>query len=141
MTTIFWDTNLFIYLFEANPRFSRRVVEIRKAMLARGDRLCTSSLTVGEILVKPAEAANQLWFDKYRAFFQHPAVTVVSFDLEAALCYAQIRNDRSISRPDAIQLACAARHQTDLFITNDTRLCSKQIQGIKFISSLEGAPI
>ncbi len=26
MSRIFWDTNLFIYLFEQNPRFEGRVV-------------------------------------------------------------------------------------------------------------------
>jgi predicted nucleic acid-binding protein len=141
VTKIFWDTNLFIYLFEQNPDFSPRVVEIRKAMVARGDQLYTSSLTVGEILVKPSEEDDRLLLDKYRSFFQHRAVNVIPFDQEAALLYATIRRDRTIARPDAIQLACAARCETDLFITNDNRLAGKRVPGIKFITSLAGAPL
>jgi predicted nucleic acid-binding protein len=141
MASVFWDTNLFIYLFERNPRFAERVVEIRKNMLARGDRLCTSSLTVGEILVKPAAEGQRALLERYRAFFQHPAITVIPFDLKAAGIYAEIRRDRSISRPDAIQLACAAAAEVDLLITNDERLSGKVAPGVKFVTSLARAPL
>lgn len=141
MTKIFWDTNLFIYLFERNAKFSPRVLEIRKRMLARGDHLCTSSLTVGEILVKPAEEGNKEVLDAYRTFFQSPAITVIPFDWNAATLYAGVRTDRSISRPDAIQLACAASAEVDLFITNDERLSGKLVPGIKFLTNLARAPL
>lgn len=49
--------------------------------------------------------------------------------------------DRSLRAPDAIQLACAAGAGVDLFITNDARLHARQITGIQFIVSLEGAPL
>ena len=55
MSRIFWDTNLFIYLFEEYGELSRRVQRLRSSMLSRGDQLLTSSLTLGEILVKPIE--------------------------------------------------------------------------------------
>jgi len=141
MASVFWDTNLFIYLFERNPQFSARVVEIRKNMLARGDRLVTSSLTVGEILVKPARENNRALVNRYRAFFEHPALTVIPFDLKAASVYAEVRRDRGISRPDAMQLACAAAADVDLFITNDERLAGKLVPGIKFVTSLAQAPL
>lgn len=141
MTTVFWDTNLFIYLFEQNPQFAPRVIEIRKNMLARGDRLVTSSLTVGEILVKPAGEGNRTLANRYRAFFEHPALTVIPFDLKAACRYAEIRKDRGIARPDAIQLACAAAAEVDLFITNDERLSGKLVPGLKFVTSLTRAPL
>ena len=53
--------------------------------------------------------------------------------------YATIRQDRSISPPDAIQLACAAAVGMDLFITNDQRLSRKVVPGIHFITSLDTA--
>ena len=58
MSRVFWDTNLFIYLFEDYGDLSRRVTEIRVRMLTRGDDLLTSALTLGEVLVKPIEAGN-----------------------------------------------------------------------------------
>jgi predicted nucleic acid-binding protein len=65
--------------------------------------------------------------------------TIVPFDENAAPRYADIRADRTIRPPDAIQLACAAAAGVDLFITNDDRLSRKQVSGVKFITSLERA--
>ena len=141
MARIFWDTNLFIYLFEQNPRFEGRVADIRKKMLQRGDQLYTSSLTAGEILVKPWEAGDRKVFQHYRDYFQSSGLTVIPFDLQAAVVYARIREDRTITRPDAIQLACAAIHNVNLFITNDLRLSGKVISGIDFLTSLDAAPL
>ena len=39
MARIFWDTNLFIYLFENNAEWSPRVVEFRQRMRQRRDEL------------------------------------------------------------------------------------------------------
>jgi len=44
MARVFWDTNLFIYLFEHNAEWSTRVIEFRQRMVARGDELLTSYL-------------------------------------------------------------------------------------------------
>ncbi len=55
MSRVFWDTNLFIYLFEDYGPLSKAVVRLRSKMLDRGDQLLTSTLTLGEILVKPIE--------------------------------------------------------------------------------------
>jgi len=110
-------------------------------MLHRNDRLFTSTMTVGEVLVKPVATGNRALAEQYRAFFAAPQVSVATFDLSAAEAYAIIRNDRTIGAADAIQLACAAAAEIDLFITNDSRLNRKNVPGIKFISSLSEAPI
>jgi predicted nucleic acid-binding protein len=136
VTRIFWDTNLFIYLLEGG-RFAPRVREIRKRMAERGDELFTSALTLGELLVKPTEAGEAASRD-HRASLEQ-AATIVPFDTEAAVHYASIRADRTIKPPDAIQLACAAAANIDLFITNDDRLSSKVVKGVKFVTSLDRA--
>jgi predicted nucleic acid-binding protein len=142
MTRIFWDSNLFIYLFERNPHFADRVQALRLRMIERGDLLLTGALTVGEVLVKPREEQNAQLLTRYRNFFANEsAVTVIPLDLKAAEHYAEIRSDRSIAHADAIQLACAATANTDLFITNDARLESKTVRGIKFFASLARAPL
>jgi predicted nucleic acid-binding protein len=66
---------------------------------------------------------------------------VIPFGLAAADVYSHIRQDRSIQPADAIQLACAAFVEVDLFITNDDRLSQKNVPGLKFITSLNRAPI
>ena len=110
-------------------------------MTSRGDQLFTSALTLGEILVKPLAVQRPDLVQRYVALFRHPSITVVPFDLDAASFYARIRQDRSIHRGDAMQLACAAAAGIDLLITNDSRLSQKVIPGINFISSLERAPL
>lgn len=140
MSRIFWDTNLFIYLFEGQGPLSKRVVALRQSMLTRGDQLLTSTLTMGEILVKPIERGDVELSKKYEETLAATSL-MIPFDLKAAKIYASLRADRSLRAPDAIQLACAAGAGVDLFITNDTRLHAKQIVGIQFIVSLERAPL
>lgn len=50
MSRIFWDTNLFIYLFEDKGELTEQVVSLRQRMIVRQDQLLTSALTLGEIL-------------------------------------------------------------------------------------------
>jgi predicted nucleic acid-binding protein len=140
MSRIFWDTNLFIYLFEGQGPLSRRVVALRESMLTRGDQLLTSTLTMGEILVKPIERGDAELSKKYEEALAATSL-MIPFDLKAAKIYASLRGDRSLRAPDAIQLACAAGAGVDLFITNDKRLHAKQIVGIQFIVSLERVPL
>lgn len=140
MSRIFWDTNLFIYLFEGQGPLSRRVVALRESMLTRGDQLLTSTLTMGEILVKPIERGDAELSKKYEEALAATSL-MIPFDMKAAKIYASLRGDRSLRAPDAIQLACAAGAGVDLFITNDTRLHAKQIVGIQFIVSLERVPL
>jgi predicted nucleic acid-binding protein len=136
VTRVFWDTNLFVYLFEGGV-FANRVRTVRGRMLERGDQLVTSALTLGELLVKPAEKGPEAVRDHERILRQ--TAVILPFDVSAAPRYAAIRADRAIRPPDAIQLACAAAAGVDLFITNDDRLSRKHVPGIKFITSLERA--
>jgi predicted nucleic acid-binding protein len=140
MSRIFWDTNLFIYLLEDYGKLSKAVVELRRNMLVRGDQLLTSALTLGEILVKPVEEANDDLCRKYEEAVTRAAL-LLPFDLNAARRYASIRRDRSLRAPDAVQLACAAGAGVDLFVTNDRRLHRKRVDGIQFIVALDEVPV
>lgn len=139
--TVFWDTNLFIYLLEDSPKFGDAVASLRKSMLRKGARLVTSTMTLGELLVKPVSTGDRSLAERYRTFFRGPYMTVRPFDLDAAEAYSHIRQDRTIQPADAIQLACASSARVDLFITNDDRLSQKNIPGIHFITSLARAPL
>jgi predicted nucleic acid-binding protein len=140
MSRIFWDTNLFIYLWEDFGKLSSQVLTLRNRMLTRGDELLTSAITLGEILVKPIQKKDAKAVAYYQKLIATTAV-VIPFEEKAALAYARLRADRSLRPPDTIQLACAATAGTDVFITNDVRLHSKQIPGIQFIVPLDRVPI
>jgi hypothetical protein len=66
---MFWDPNLFIYLFENNAKWSPRFVEFRQRMRQRRDELLTSCLSVGEVLAKPKESGNAVLEKVYLNFF------------------------------------------------------------------------
>ena len=133
MTRIFWDTSLFLYLFEGREDVKR----LRERMIARDDRLFTSSLTIAEVLVKPTAAGGDV-ASRYEAAMTR-AATIVPFDLAAARRHAALRADRSLEPHDLIQLACASATGIDMFITNDDRLSGKVVPGVKFISSVSRA--
>lgn len=139
MSRVFWDTNLFIYLAEDTGVLGERVARLRVRMLDRGDELLTSTLTLGEVLVKPTAAGDELLRRRYEATLSEH-VNLIPFNEAAARAYASIRaRERSIRPPDAMQLACASQARVDLFITNDDRLSAKVIPGIQFVTSLERA--
>jgi predicted nucleic acid-binding protein len=140
MSRIFWDTNLFIYLLEPKEAFSVLTKELRTKMLRRGDQLLTSTITLGEILVKPRQAGDMERCRKYERAIS-AAATLIPFDVQAARHYASIKTSRSVQAPDAVQLSCAASVGVDLFITNDDRLQNKQVPGIQFIVPLDRVPI
>ena len=139
MSRIFLDTNLFIYFYEDCGEPTRRTQELFARMNERKDDIYTSSLTLGELLVKPLEKGNERLARLYESQLGPPAITIIPFDRACAGSFARIRRDRSIKAPDAIQLACAAQAGCDLFLTNDDRLSRKIIPGIQFIASVERA--
>ena len=140
MARVFWDTNLFIYLFEKNAEWSPRVIELRRRMLARGDELLTSYLTVGEVITKPKQLNNAMLEKSYLNFFSGGSVELVAFSMDAAQRYGDIRSRERIRPADAIQLACASAARTDLFVTNDNRLSGLVVAGVTFVTGIERVP-
>jgi predicted nucleic acid-binding protein len=140
MSRIFWDTNLFIYLWEDYGARSQVVQELRAKMLRRGDQLLTSTLTLGEILVKPTVGGDDELCKTYEDAISRVAL-LIPLDASVARIYAAIRCDRTLKAPDVIQLASAASANTDLFVTNDARLQGKHVPGIQFIVPLDRVPI
>jgi uncharacterized protein len=137
MSRIYWDSMLFIYWLEDNPRFANRVAEIHARMQERNDELITSAFTLGEVFAGAyrrgaAQAAAEL-----RSVLMDLLSEVLPFTAESAEWYARIRGNRGITPLDAIHLACAAQAGTDLFLTNDSRLLGKIIPGIHFIAGLD----
>ena len=136
MSLVFWDSMLFVYLVEENPRFIDRVIKLRHRMKERTDRLCTSAMTRGEVLSLPYACGDAELAMRYQTILSQPAIEIIPFTEETSEHFARIRADRTIRQPDAIQLACAAQARVDLFLTNDRRLARKTIPGIQFIADL-----
>jgi predicted nucleic acid-binding protein len=136
VSRVFLDTNLWIYIVEDAGDLSRHARDLVLRAAERRDTLLTSTMTVGEVLTKPRELKLHALAGRYRSLLASPGVIVLPFDIDCAELYADLRADRTIKSPDAIQLACAAKARCDLFITNDERLSRKIVPGIQFISSM-----
>jgi predicted nucleic acid-binding protein len=140
MSRIFWDTNLFIYLFDKHSEFFEPTAALRRRMTERKDDLMTSAMTLGEIQVGPRRSKDLARAGKYRDAI-HQSCKVLPFDAAAADIYAQLRENPAIKPPDAIQLSCAAAAGVELFITNDVGLHRLAVPGIHFVTSLMRVPI
>jgi uncharacterized protein len=139
VSLVYWDTMLFIYWLEAHPQHGKKVEQIHERMSQRGDQLCTSMFTVGEILTGAYKTGRTKEAGQIRAFLDSPVVRLLPFTMEAADRYAKIRAQHNISPADAIHLACASIAQVDVYLTNDQRLKKLMIQGIQFIAGLDGS--
>ncbi len=140
MSKIFFDTNIFIYMFEGIEPTRSQTLTIRKRMLDRGDRIVTSAMTLGEVLVRPTKLGQTSLIEQYDHAIRSTA-QVVSFDPSVAWRYASLRATHKLRSADAIQLACAAHYGVDLFITNDAHLHKLDVPGIGFIAPLEKVPL
>jgi predicted nucleic acid-binding protein len=88
---IFWDTNLFVYLWEASVR-TRQVEALINWQHRHEAKLVTSTLTIGELLVHPLRQDREDLADRYLAGFSQ--LHVVPFD-ESAGYACPIRATRS----------------------------------------------
>jgi len=140
MNRIFFDTNVFIYMFEGLEPQRSRMLEIRRRMLERGDQIVTSAMTLGEVLVKPTKLGQASLIEQYDRAIRSTS-EIVSFDAQVAWRFASLRATHTLRSADAIQLACAAHFGVDLFITNDLQLQKLDVPGIGFIAPLDHVPL
>ncbi len=140
MSKIFFDTNVFVYLFEDYEPFSSMVDAVWRRMVQRGDKLVTSAMTLGEVLVRPTKLGQASLVEQYDRAIRTTA-QVISFDPAVAWRYASLRATHTLRNADAIQLACASHFGVDLFITNDKELHKLNVPGIGFIAPLEKVPL
>jgi predicted nucleic acid-binding protein len=133
---IYWDTMLFVYLFDNHPKYANRVAEIYARMQERTDILCASVLVFAEVLAGPTITKDIDAQASITAFFHSPEVSILPFAMEAAPVFARLRA-AGVRSADAMHIAAAATAKVDLFITNDKRLTKLSLPGLPFIASLE----
>lgn len=137
MSRVYWDSMLFIYWLEDHPTHAPRVKQIFEWMEERGDTLCTSTFSVGEVLAGPYRRNAEALAADIRRFFRSPAIELLPFTIDAAERFARIRAQHQVSPADAIHLACASSGGVNLFLTNDRRLLKVRIEDIDFIAGMD----
>ena len=97
MSRIFLDSNLFIYQLEdIGPRGDRANI-IFERLSSRKDTVLTSTLTLGEVLVKPIRTGNRVLEKRYRDLLREPEVSILAFDRAAGEIFARLRVRAAIS--------------------------------------------
>lgn len=137
MTRIFWDSMLFIYLFQKDPMYWERVASLRRQSVERGDEICTSHLALGEILAGAYRDKNETVAQTIREGMVMANIRLLPFDQQSVDLFARIRAEHRSTAADSIHLACAASVGVDLFITGDKKLLKLRIPGIKFIVGID----
>lgn len=138
MTRVYWDSMLFIYMLEANPAFGPKVRKILHQTANRGDAVCTSIFSIGEVLTGPRRRGSESGVRAIQNYFLSGAVEVLPFTEAIADRYSVIRAGHRVSQADAIHLASAAEAAVDIFFTNDNDLRKLSVAGIKFFADLDG---
>lgn len=139
MSLVYWDSMLFAYLLEKSPTFFPVTKAVHEAIRRRGDTICTSIFTVGEVLVGPRKMGSHSGAELVSQFFATGSIRLLPFDLETANQFSFVRAWTGVPPADAIHLASAAQAQVDVFLTNDGQLLSCKIPGIGRFAGLDPA--
>jgi predicted nucleic acid-binding protein len=138
MSRIYWDTMLFAYILEGNLEFGLPTRRAYQAFTSRGDTICTSVFTLGEVLVKPQMAGNRAVYSSIRDFMRGGEIELLPFTAETAEQYSSVRAQTRLKAADAIHAASAILAKVEIFVTNDADLRKQRIPGIRFIVGLDG---
>lgn len=127
------DTMLFVYHFEANPRFGAAAERLLAAAESGSCRLVVSVLALLEALVVPKRQGDETLCRRYRDLFAaFPNLAVVSIDPQLAEVAAELRAAHGLRTPDALHLATALHAGAAAFVTEDRRL--RAVSGISVLS-------
>lgn len=137
MSRFYWDSMLFMYALERHPAYSPVVQTVLREMHRRGDTLCTSVFTLGEVLTGPRKLGSVSGSDRVRAYFASGALEVLPFTLETSEQFASIRAWTAVKSADAVHLATASLASVDVFLTNDKVLLSLKVPGIRLFAGLD----
>lgn len=117
------DSSVFIYHFEAHPRYKALCGEAFDLMEAGAIQAVTSTVTLIEVLVQPLVKGERDLYLRYEQYLRFgPSLTLRSLEPDVALQAAQLRARYQVRTADAIQLAAALEFGARLFLTNDDRL-------------------
>jgi predicted nucleic acid-binding protein len=117
------DTSIFIYHFEAHPRYLPLTQELLTGVQAGQWAAITSTVTVMELTVRPWQLERPAVAREYEALLVHfPHLTLAHVTRDVARRAAQLRARYRLRPADALQVATALIHGATAWVTNDRQL-------------------
>lgn len=114
------DTNVFIYEFEANPRYLVLTNAVFQWLENPEHRAVTSMVTLTKILVGPFRAGDESRARTLRGFLlNYPRLEWIPPDIGSATTAARLRVRHGLHTVDAIQVATAVHSLATCLIGND----------------------
>jgi predicted nucleic acid-binding protein len=105
-----------------HPRYNPLVSDVFRRGGTGDLQLVTSTITLGEVLVRPYRHANRVLQEEYRDVLLHGGVEMRAIDWPATDKAAALRAEHGINLIDAIQIAVSLGAGCEAFLTNDTML-------------------
>ena len=116
------DTNVVIYLIEANPVWTPKVTTRLNTLLAAGDQMAVCDAARLECLVKPLATGSALDEASYRTFFADPLIRMLPVTPATWERAARLSASYRLKAMDSVHLATAIEHGCGPFLTNDANL-------------------
>ena len=115
-----FDTSIFIYHLETNPKYLSLTDCIFSWLDSSGSTATTSVVTMTELLVKPYRDLGERAADNfYMLLSTYPNLEWVPASLEIAAVAARIRAGSGFRVADALQVASALNAGATAIVTND----------------------
>lgn len=126
---------IFIYLFEDDPRYKKKIQSIFYQIENGQIQAITSIISPLEILSTPKLSKENDKTNILANFFQEaPNLKVFPVDWEIMLTASELRrNNLSLKTPDSLQLSTAIIKNAGSFLTNDLKLSKISNLPIKII--------
>lgn len=114
------DTSIFIYHFEANPKYLAYTSEILEGIQNGLWHGVTSVITLMEINVPPLRLGHHVAAQNYEALLANfPNLQLIDMNRDIARKAAQLRAEFNLRPADAIHIATSMTNKATAWISND----------------------
>ncbi|MCX6044050.1 MAG: PIN domain-containing protein [Chloroflexi bacterium] len=118
--TVGLDTSIFIYHFEAHPKYLPLTTTILNSIESGKQHGVTSIITLMELTVQPWKLNKREVAQQYEGLLAYfPNLTLADTTRDIVRQAAQLRAQYNLRSVDALQIATGLAHNATAFVTND----------------------
>lgn len=129
---VYFDTNIFIYIFEGSPEYQSSVKTILELAESEDIEIFTNEITLGELLVFPFKNKLEGIARTYIEALNNPDfVTLTPTTQDIHIKAAKMRAQYGMKYPDAVHVASALSSGCDVFLSNDRKI--KDIPNLEMV--------